>query len=101
MARSFIPDSLCAVDKTMEETFMKFGKPSGGFGGFGGFGGIFHLFGACEHWCQTTSTRNQYFEKILEMCGLIDDPDCPQKGKHCELERAEIHAKLHFSLLHT
>ena len=29
-ARSLIPDSLCAIDKTMEETFMKFAKGSGG-----------------------------------------------------------------------
>ena len=70
--------------KQMEETFMKFGKSSGGFGG------IFHLFGAYERWCRITSTKAQYFEKILEMCGLIDDPECPKKGKHREIERAEI-----------
>ena len=29
VARSFTPGSLCAVDKTMEETFMKFAKSSG------------------------------------------------------------------------
>lgn len=29
VARSFIPGSRCAVDKTMEETFMKFSKSSG------------------------------------------------------------------------
>ena len=29
-ARSLIPNSLCAVDKTMEETFMNFAKGSGG-----------------------------------------------------------------------
>ena len=23
----------------------------------------------------------QYFEKMLEMCGLIDDPDCPKAGR--------------------
>lgn len=27
---------------------------------------------------------------MLEMCGLIDDPDCTKAGKHHELERAEI-----------
>ena len=27
---------------------------------------------------------------MLEMCGLIDEPDCPKAGKHRELERAEI-----------
>ena len=29
MARSLIPGALSAVDKTMEETFMKFAKSSG------------------------------------------------------------------------
>ncbi len=27
---------------------------------------------------------------MLEMCGLINDPDCPKAGKHRELEKAEI-----------
>ncbi|KAK3700755.1 hypothetical protein QZH41_010937 [Actinostola sp. cb2023] len=83
VARSFIPGALSAVDKTMEETFMKFAK-----------------------WiCRAvlyvrripamvpykyTSTRAQYFEKMLETCGLVDDPDCPKAGKHRELEKAEI-----------
>ena len=31
VARSLIPGSLCEVDKTMEETFMKFAKSSGKF----------------------------------------------------------------------
>lgn len=48
------------------------------------------MFGAYERWCRTTSTRAQYYEKMLETCGLVDDPDCPKAGKHRELERAEI-----------
>lgn len=48
------------------------------------------MFGAYQRWCRTTSTRAQYFEKMLEMCGLIDDSDCPKAGKHRELEKAEI-----------
>jgi len=27
---------------------------------------------------------------MLEICGLMDDPDCPKAGKHGKLERAEI-----------
>ena len=27
---------------------------------------------------------------MLELCGLIDDPECPKAGKHRELEQAEI-----------
>ena len=68
----------------MEETFMKFSKSADGFKG------IFNMYGAHEKWCRTTSTRAQYFEKMLEMCRLIDDPECPKKGQHRELERAEI-----------
>lgn len=32
----------------------------------------------------------QYFKKMLEICGLMDDPDRPKAGKHGKLERAEI-----------
>ena len=56
----------------------------------GGFVGIFSKFGAYQRGCSTTSTRAQYFEKMLEMCCLSDDPDCPKTGKHHELERTEI-----------
>ena len=52
--------------------------------------GLFSMFGAYQRWCRTTSTRAQYFEKMLEMCGMNDNPDCPRAGKHRELERAEI-----------
>ena len=48
------------------------------------------MFGAYQRWCRRTSTRAQYFEKMLDMCGLIDDPDCPKVEKHRELEKAEI-----------
>ena len=48
------------------------------------------MFGAYQRWCRTTSSRTQYFERMLEMCGLIDDPDSSKSGKHRELERAEI-----------
>ena len=48
------------------------------------------MFSAYQRWCRTTSTWAQYFEKMLEMCGLIDDPDCPKARKHCELEKSEI-----------
>ena len=84
VARSMLPGALSAVDKTMEETFMKFSKSAGGFSG------IFHMFGAYEKWCRTSSARAQYYEKLLEMCGLIDNPECPKRGKHREMERAEI-----------
>ncbi len=84
VARSLIPSALSAVDKTMEETFMKFSKSDRGLVG------LFSMFGAYQRWCRITSTRAQYFERMLEMCGLIQDPECPKAGKHRELEAAEI-----------
>ena len=54
------------------------------------FSGLFSMFGAYQRWCRTTSTRAQYYENMLEMCGLLDDPECPKAGRHRERERAEI-----------
>lgn len=48
------------------------------------------MFGAYQRWCRTTSTRAQYFEKMLEMCDLLEDPEAPRAGKHRELEKAEV-----------
>lgn len=56
----------------------------------GGFAGLYSQFGAYQRWCRTTSARAQFYEKTLEMVGLIDDPDSPLKGKHRELEQAQI-----------
>ena len=48
------------------------------------------MFGAYERWCDRTSTQAQHFEKLQEMCDYIDDPECPNAGKHWELEASEI-----------
>ena len=56
----------------------------------GGFVGLFSLYGAYQRWCRTTSTRVQFYEKMLEICGLINDPDCPKAGRHRELGKSEI-----------
>ena len=64
--------------------FMKFSRSDRGLVG------LFSMFGAYQHWCCITSARAQYFERMLEMCGLIDDPECPKARKHRELEAAEI-----------
>ena len=42
VARSLLPGTLSAVNKIMEETFIKFTKSAGGFSGF------FHMFRAYE-----------------------------------------------------
>ncbi|KAH3820951.1 hypothetical protein DPMN_122704 [Dreissena polymorpha] len=48
------------------------------------------MFGAYQRWCRTTSTRVRFYEKMLDMCELIEDPDLPKAGRHRALERAEI-----------
>lgn len=63
---------------------MKFAKSPGGLSG------LFNMFTAYQRFCRTTSMRAQYFEKLLELCNLISDPDCPKAGRHRELEAAEI-----------
>ena len=65
VARSLIPGALSAVDKTMEEGFMKFAKSAGGLSE------LFHMAGAYEKFCHTTSTRDKFYEKTLDMCGMI------------------------------
>ena len=56
----------------------------------GGFAGLYNQFESYQRWCRTTSARAQFYEKTLEMVGIIDDPDCPRAGIHRELEKAEI-----------
>ena len=56
----------------------------------GGLIGLFQKFAAYQRWCRTTSTRAQYFERLLEICDMIDDPDHPKAGKHRDLEAANI-----------
>ncbi|WAR02903.1 hypothetical protein MAR_009461 [Mya arenaria] len=68
----------------MEETFMKFAKSAGGLTG------LYLMFWAYQRSCQKTSTGAQFFEGLLDICGLVDDPDCPKAGEHRELERAEV-----------
>ena len=76
VARSLIPGALSAVDKTMEETFMN--SP--------GRGVVLYV------WCLSALVSHHICSCSVfqEMCGLIDDPECPKAGKHHELEAAEI-----------
>ena len=53
VARSMIPGNRCAVDKTMEETFMKHAKSKGG----AGLCGLLKNFDAYQRWVRTTPER--------------------------------------------
>lgn len=90
VARSLIPGNLCAVDKTMEETFMKFAKSRGGAGG-AGLTGILQNYGTYQRWIRTASERSKFYETTLEMAGMLDDDENPKHGRHRELGEAEIH----------
>ena len=56
----------------------------------GGFAGLYDQFGAYQRWCRTTSARAKFYEKTLQMVGIITDPDSPRTGQHRELEKAMI-----------
>ena len=63
VARSFYPGSRSAVDKTMEETFMKSAKSKGGT-----TAGIICLtqnYEAYQRWVRTSHERVKYVEKKL------------------------------------
>ena len=63
VARSYVPGNRCAVDKTIEETFMKHVKSRGGSGGCGaGLTGILTNFNAYQRWVKTTHERAQYVD---------------------------------------
>ena len=56
----------------------------------GGLLGIFENYGAYQYWVRTTSSWAKLFKEMLEMCDMIDDPECPKSGKHRDLEASQI-----------
>ena len=89
VARSHLPGNRCAVDKTMEETFMKFAKSRCGAGG-AGLTGILENYGLYQRWIRTTSERSKYYQATLEMCGLTGSQDGSKHGKHHEESKSEV-----------
>lgn len=89
VARSLIPGNLCAVDKTMEETFMKFAKSRGGAGG-SGLTGLLQNVEAYQRWIRTASERSKFYQSTLEMAGMVGDEDNTRQGRHRELGVSEI-----------
>ena len=76
VARSFIPGNRCAVDKTMEETFMKHAKSRGGSGGSAaGISGICQNYSAYQRWTLTTHERSKFLESTYTLAGMIDTSD--------------------------
>ena len=70
VARSFTPVNRVAVDKTMEETFMRNAKSrTGGIG----LTGLLTNYSAYQHWVRTTHARSQYVNSTFHMAGMVKD----------------------------
>ena len=89
VARSYVPGNRCAVDKTIEETFMKHAKSHGGSGGCGaGLTGILTNFNAYQRWVKTTHERAQYVDVTYAKADMQSES---QGGRqHKDLRRAEV-----------
>ena len=89
VARSFIPENRCAVDKTIEETFMKHAKSRGSGMGVG-ISGVSNNPEAYQRWARTMHQRSQFLAKTLAMAQL-------EKGdngnEYCDLRPTEISEK--------
>ena len=73
VARSFIPANRCAVDKTIEETFMRHAKSQAGPGGRGaGISGLLNNYEAYRRWARTADERSRYVEVMLQMANMSD-----------------------------
>ena len=89
VARTFIPGNRCAVDKTMEETFMKHAKSRSGAGGSGtGISGITGNYDAYQRWVRTTHERSKYVQATLNMADMLTDSEF--STWHRDLRPAEI-----------
>ena len=85
VARSFIPGKRCAVDKTLEETFMRHAKSRGGSGV--GIAGITQNPAAYQRWVATTHQRSQYLNATYALVDMHGD----QHGQkqHRDLRQAD------------
>ena len=73
VARSLIPGNRCAVDKTMEETFMRDAKSRGGSGA--GMVGLTQNYEAYQRWVRTTHERVKYVQRTFDMVDMAHADD--------------------------
>ena len=89
VARSFVPGNRCAVDKTIEETFMKHAKSKGGAGGGStGICGLTKNFAAYQRWIRSMHERCKYFDATHALADMSDRS--LSSMKHKDLRPAEI-----------
>ena len=80
VARSLIPGNRCAVDKTIEETFMKHAKSHGGAGGCGaGLTGLVSNYNSYQRWVRTTRERAQFVDVTLSMADMLTESNGSRK----------------------
>ncbi|XP_070203645.1 uncharacterized protein [Littorina saxatilis] len=89
VARSFIPGNRCAVDKTMEETFMRNAKSKGEAAAAGaGLTGIASNYPAYQKWVRTTHQRTKYMQVTMDMAGMTKDSELDTQ--HRDLRPTEV-----------
>ena len=89
VARSFIPGNRCAVDKTIEETFMKSAKSRGGMRSGGtGLTGITTNYNAYQKWVRTLHQRTWYTNATFHMADMPTESN--ERDKHKDLRPSEI-----------
>ena len=97
VARSNIRGNRCAVDKTIEETFMRQAKSRGGVGGTGtGLSGLECNPKAYQRWVRSLHQRTKYVDAALGMAGMVSDKSDNQNHRETratEIEKSEKRVK--------
>jgi len=65
----------CAVDKTIEETFMHHSKSRGGVACAAGLTGIQANYSAYQKWCWSTKQRAKYLQAVYGMADMVADSE--------------------------
>ena len=87
--RSFIPGNRYAVDKTIEETFMKSAKSRSGMGSGGtGLTRITTNYNACQRWVRTLHQRTLYTNATFHMADMLTESN--EEDKHKDMRPSEI-----------
>ena len=91
VARSKIPGSRCAVDKTMEEMFMRHAKSKAAGAGISG---IAQNYSRYQRWARTKHERCQYKEETFAQAGLTEKNDVKHKDlRPSQVKKSETHVK--------
>ena len=89
--RSFIPANRCAVDTTIEKTFMQHAKSQAGSGRWGAdILGLLINYKAFCRWTRTTHERSRYVEVMLQMANISDDGS---GRKHRDTRQSQVKEK--------